>query len=168
MNTTHHEHVGYSFIEFQGTFFKGCRRCGGTGHYSFNGFDSICYLCGNGPAKLGDELGTLAQAQAWCEGKAKAQAQRDAAAERKRMVEVHALEAKVAAVPEDVRTFLLGVALNEYDTEADYMNERKNPAYEKDAFIRSMAEQLQFVTNARKVFSDKMVAAVRANIAKRA
>lgn len=166
--TTHHEHAGYSFVEFQGTYFKGCRRCGGTGHYSFNGYDSDCYLCANSSAKLGEELGTLAQAQAWCEGKAKAKAQRDAAAERKRQVEVQALADKVAGVPADVRDFLLGVALNEYDNEVDYESGKKNPAYEKDSFIRSMAEQLQFVTNARRPFSEKMVAAVRANLAKRA
>ena len=39
---------GFSYVKtLDGTIAKGCRRCGGTGHYSFNGVDSICYLCRN-------------------------------------------------------------------------------------------------------------------------
>lgn len=164
------EFEGFYYVETaDGIFGKGCSRCGGTGHYSFNGFDSICYKCNNVyELRLGDIFETRQQAEKWCHERAVRQAQRIKAAERKRLAEVAKLEVKVASIPEDVRTFLLQVELNEFDGEMDYYAGNRNPNYEKDAFIRSMAEQVQFVTNAGRPFTDKMVQAVRSNIAKRA
>src|SRR5690349_23809459 len=40
------DHGTYSFhVDEQGWPVEPCTRCQGTGHYSFNGYDSICYLC---------------------------------------------------------------------------------------------------------------------------
>ena len=66
------EHEGFYYVETSdGVFGKGCRRCGGTGHYSFNGFDSICYLCGNVfEVRLGDIFKTREAAEKWCHERA--------------------------------------------------------------------------------------------------
>ena len=162
------EHEGFHFLEFNGEYFKGCRRCGGDGHYSHNGEHSRCYECDNTSAKLGEALDSYEAGIKWCHTRALARANRIRKAEEKRMVEVRALEAKVAALPEDVREFLLNVELNEYDGEMDYYGSNRNENYEKDAFVRNMAEQVQYVSNARRPFTEKMIAAVRSNIAKRA
>ena len=167
IRTTVHDFEGFTYVEHEGQFFKGCQRCHGTGHYSYNGSDSDCYLCGNTAAKLGEPLDNEAAAQKWCHGKALARQRREAAKEQARLLEVAKLAEKVASIPEDVREFLLNVELNEYDTEADYYSENKNANYEKDSFLRAMAEQLQFVTNARRPFTDKMVASVRASLERR-
>jgi hypothetical protein len=168
-NITTLEFEGFYYIQAGDIFAKGCRRCGGTGHYSFNGFDSICYLCGNvWEGRIGDIFENEAAAQKWCHERAVRKAQADRKREAARLVEVQALADKVASVPADVREFLLQVELNEYDGEMDYYGSNKNANYERDAFIRNMAEQLQFVVNARRPFTDKMVEAVRTNIAKRA
>ena len=159
----------YYVVTSDGVFGKGCSRCGGTGHYSFNGMDSICYKCNNvWEERLGDIFDNEVEAQKWCHGRAVRKAQGERAREAKRMIEVRALEAKVAALPEDVREFLTAVELNEFDGEMDYYAGNRNENYESDPFIRSMAEQVQFVTHARRPFTEKMVEAVRRNLAKRA
>jgi hypothetical protein len=169
INPTTIEHEGFYYLEYQGEFFKGCKRCGGEGHYSHNGEHSRCYECDNTSAKLGESLGSDRKvAEKWCHERAVRRAQRIAAAERKRLIEVAKLEAKVATLPEDVRTFLLNVELNEFDTEQSYYEGIRNENYEKDAFIRNMAEQVQFVSNAGRPFTDKMVAAVRSSLERRA
>ncbi|AUX82866.1 hypothetical protein SEA_REDFIELD_30 [Microbacterium phage Redfield] len=168
-NITTLEFEGFYYIQAGDIFAKGCRRCGGTGHYSFNGFDSICYLCNNvWEGRIGDIFPNEAAAQKWCHERAVRKAQADRKREAARLVEVQALADKVATVPADVREFLLQVELNEYDGEMDYYGSNRNENYERDAFIRNMAEQLQFVVNARRPFTEKMVEAVRSNIAKRA
>ncbi|WIC89588.1 hypothetical protein SEA_GARDENB_30 [Microbacterium phage GardenB] len=168
-NITTLEFEGFYYIQAGDIFAKGCRRCGGTGHYSFNGFDSICYLCHNvWEGRIGDIFPNEAAAQKWCHERAVRKAQADRKREAARLVEVQALADKVATVPADVREFLLQVELNEYDGEMDYYGSNRNENYERDAFIRNMAEQLQFVVNARRPFTEKMVEAVRSNIAKRA
>jgi hypothetical protein len=162
------EHEGFFFVEYNGSYFKGCRRCGGTGHYSFDGMSSDCYLCGNTPAKLGEPLDSLEAAQKWCHERAVRRAQADRKREAKRQVEVQALADKVASLPEEVRTFLLGISLEEFATEEDYYNGIKNPGYERSSFLRAMAEHVQFVSMARKPFTANMLTAVQNEIAKRA
>lgn len=171
MNTiTHSDFGNYGYVTLDGeTWFRGCTRCGGTGHYSFNGVDSICYKCGNLQSeRLGVIVGDAAAAQKDADRRENDRRKREAKREEKRMIEVRALEAKVAALPEDVRNFLVAVDLNEFDTEADYYNGTANKNYEKSSFVRTMAEQVQHVVNARKPFSDKMVETVRKIIADRA
>lgn len=146
------EHEGFYFLEFNGEYFKGCKRCGGEGHYQHNGDHSRCYACDNTSAKLGEPLESREAAEKWCHVRALAKANRERKAEAKRMIEVNALAAKVAALPADVVEFLLAI-----DTED-----------ERDSFVCSMAEQVQYVTNARRPFTEKMIEAVRSSIAKRA
>lgn len=159
---------GYVSTDDGATYFRGCTRCGGTGHYSFNGSDSLCYKCGNLPSeRLGVYVGDAVAAQKDADRRDRDRAKRLAKKEEKRMIEVRALEAKVAAIPEDVRNLLLAVQLDQYATEMDYYNGTENPRYEKNSFLRSMAEQVQFVTNARRPFTEKMVEAVRNTAAKK-
>jgi hypothetical protein len=48
-----------------GQVFDYCKRCGGSGQYSFNGFDSICYGCsGSGLGKATTELDAIKRANA--------------------------------------------------------------------------------------------------------
>jgi hypothetical protein len=146
------EHEGFYYLEFEGEFFKGCKRCGGEGHYSHNGDHSRCYDCDNTSAKLGEQLANRQAAEKWCHERAVRKAQRERKAEALRMAKVNKLAAKVESVPEDIRTFLLGIDLNAYSDEA---------SYERSSFLRSMAEELQYVANCDKTFSPKMVEAVR-------
>lgn len=162
------EHEGFHFLEFEGEYFKGCKRCGGSGHYTHNGEHDRCYACDNTSAKLGDPLESYEAGIKWCHVRALARENRIRKAEEKRLKEVAALEEKVAALPEDIREFLTKVELNEYDGEMDYYGSNRNENYEKDAFIRSMAEQVQYVSNARRPFTEKMIAATRAAIARKA
>ena len=136
----HHSHVGYEFVEYNGTFFKGCRRCGGTGHYSFNGFDSICYSCGNTSAKLGDELGTLEDAQKWCEAKAKAQAKRDAKREEERLAKLARRQSawdQLAAGHPQIWELVSTAA-----DVASFAENRESHITERDNFVRSLADRL--------------------------
>ena len=80
---------GFFYVESNGQFFKGCRRCGGTGHYSFNGMNSICYLCNNNrEARLGDHFDTEADAQKWCHQRAVRKAQADRKREQERLAKL--------------------------------------------------------------------------------
>lgn len=174
MNSTpskisHSDFGNYSYSTIDGeTWFRGCTRCGGTGHYSFNGYDSICYKCSNvTELRLGTLVGTAAAAQKNADRRDRDHAKRLAKKEEKRMIEVRALEAKVSALPDDVRSFLLSIQLDQYATEIDYYNGTENPRYEKNSFLRSMAEQVQYVSNARRPFTEKMVETVRKAAAKR-
>lgn len=169
IRVTSHEFEGFFYIEANGEFFKGCQRCGGTGHFSHNGHDSICYLCNNvTEARLGDHLDSEAAAQKWCHERAVRRNQRIRKAEAKRQIEVKALADKVAALPEDVRSFLLAIELDgaEYDAEGNMTGYNYNGT-EKSAFVRSMAEQVQFVSEARRPFTEKMIESVRKVIADR-
>lgn len=168
INPNQIEFEGFCYLEFNGEFFKGCRRCGGAGHYSHNGEHSRCYECDNTSAKLGDHFTTEAEAQKWCHGKAL----RAAAAQRKRDREALALrlalEAKVAAMPDDVRSFLLAVVIDgaEYD-EFGNMTNYNYETQEKSSFVVAMAEHAQYPALANKPFTEKMIAAVRNTIASR-
>lgn len=149
ISPTYLEHEGFTYIEFEGSFFKGCRRCGGSGHYSFNGFDSDCYLCGNSSAKLGDAFGSEAEAQKWCHGKAMAAARRDRKREEERLKAVAVMEgnqAHLKAEAPDVYEFLMA-----FDLDTDpYAH----------SFLRNMAEVLRYV-GPSKPFTPRMIEATR-------
>lgn len=107
MNTTGFEVVNPEFVEFegmlyleyQGEFYKGCRRCGGYGHYSHNGEHSRCYDCDNSSAKLGEHLGSDRKvAEKWCHVRALAKANRERKAEEARLKLVAARDERVAAL----------------------------------------------------------------------
>lgn len=162
---THHDHAGYPFVEFEGTFYKGCRRCQGTGHYSFNGFDSICYACGNTSAKLGDELGTLEQAQAWCEGKAKAQAARDRKREADRLAKLAKRDATWQALKDqhpavwELLSSVLGVSIPFTDGQGNA------PVTERSSFVLSLADKLWRLDEIK--FTERQIEALESVAAKR-
>lgn len=147
------EHEGFFYVVTNdGVFGKGCRRCGGTGHYSFNGLDSICYLCSNvWDARLGDIFENEAAAQKWCHERAvrRAQAERKKEAERLKLVAImegHQEHLKVEAP--DVYEYLMA-----FDLDTD-----------KHSFLRNMAEVLRYVGPSR-AFTARMIEATRAAIA---
>lgn len=147
------EHEGFFYVvTSDGVFGKGCRRCGGTGHYSFNGMDSICYLCGNvWEGRLGDILENEAAAQKWCHERVvrRAQAERKKEAERLKLVAImegHQAHLKVEAP--DVYEYLMA-----FDLETG-----------KNSFLRNMAEVLRYVGPSR-AFTPRMIEATRSAIA---
>lgn len=147
------EHEGFFYVVTNdGVFGKGCRRCGGTGHYSFNGMDSICYLCGNvWEARLGDIFENEAAAQKWCHERAvrRAQADRKREAERLKLVRImEGHQEHLKAEAPDVYEYLMA-----FDLDTD-----------KHSFLRNMAEVLRYVGPSR-AFSPRMIEATRSAIA---
>lgn len=165
---TQHEFEGFWYIEYQGQFFKGCKRCGGTGHYSYDGMSSICYACNNIlSARLGDLLETQAAADKWCHERAIRRAQRERKAEAQRLAKLakrdaawDALEAAHPAV-----WALLTSVLNVRD-----WNKADGDIYpsntERNSFVLKMAEQLWFLDEFS--YSEKMIEALEKIAAKRA
>jgi hypothetical protein len=153
---TYHEHEGYTYLEYNGTFFKGCKRCGGSGHFSFDGYDSLCYTCRNTSAKLGEAFATEAAAQKWCHERAVRRAQAERKRERAYQALVTSMQANqraVAAADQEVHDFLASIDLEDYEGE-------------KDAFIRSMAEVFQWPAQSRE-FTANMIGAVRRTMERR-
>jgi hypothetical protein len=159
-----HEHEGFYYVELNGEFFKGCRRCGGTGHYSFNGSDSICYLCDNDTdRKLGDHFSTEADAKKWCHGKAVAQANRNRKRESERLAKLakrdeawDALEASHPAVWKLLTRVVNVRDWNKPDGDIHPSTSERNP------FVLKMAEQLWHLDEWS--YSEKMLTALQ-NIA---
>ena len=175
-NITTLEFEGFYYIQAGDIFAKGCRRCGGTGHYSFNGLDSICYLCGNVyEARIGDIFPNEAAAKKWCHERAvrKAQADRKRAAEHQKKIDAAEAnsQALLAADPE-VHAFLMSLTIED-DTQHlfasyDEWAEQAQPVkLERDGFLRTMAETLRWV-GPSKPFTPNMIAAVRRSMEKRA
>lgn len=170
------EHEGFTYLEFEGEFYKGCKRCGGEGHFSHNGEHSRCYDCDNTDAKLGEQLVDQKAAEKWCHERAVRRAQRIRKAEEKRMVAVRAMEARQEALKQvapDVYSFLMEVVIED-DTQDQYDSyeawaavQQSSPQLERDTFIRTMAETLRWVSPSRD-FSAPMIAAIRSTIEKRA
>jgi len=168
------EHEGYTYLEFEGEYFKGCKRCGGSGHFLFDGFDDLCYTCRNTSAKLGEQLPSKESAEKWCHEKAVRKAQRD----RIRQAKLDAAAAKMVANQEalkaeaaDVYEFLMGVTLesdtqDQYDTYEEWAATQVDVKVEGNGFIRAMAETLRWVAPSRP-FTPKMIDATRDAMAKR-
>lgn len=161
-----HEHEGYTYLELGGRFYKGCKRCGGTGHYSFDGYSSECYECGNSPlAKLGVELGSKEAAEKWCHNKAVAQANRDRKREAKAQAARDARDARVAALKAtdaDVVAMLQKI----YDDENEAYQTGDYSKVSKSGFLRDMASNL-FNAGGRDL-SEKMLVALRKVVAREA
>lgn len=162
---------GVDFLEYNGEYWKGCRRCGGAGHYSHNGEHSRCYECDDTMAKLGDHLGTLEQAQRWAHGLSMSRARAAAKREADRLKLVARMEAKQAAVKAahpDVFEFLMGLetrsAFDAYETEWEYEEARQAgtlPKPETNPFLIAMVENLTYVSQCDRTFTDKMAQGVR-------
>lgn len=84
------EHEGMYYLEYQGEFFKGCRRCQGSGHYMHNGEHDRCYSCDNSSAKLGEQIQSREEAEKWCHGRAMAKARRERKKEEARLAKLAA------------------------------------------------------------------------------
>lgn len=149
--------LGYNYLLHDGQYYRGCRRCGGSGHYSFDGYSSECYECGNTSARYGVCVGTLEEATKDAEKRAKAKAARDAKRQREYQKKVDAAQAlrdELKASDPDVYDFLMGISI---DTVDEYDDGSK---LEKNQFIRAMAETLRWVGQSRR-FTPNMIAAVR-------
>jgi hypothetical protein len=157
------EFEGMWYLEYQGGFYKGCKRCGGEGHYSHNGEHSRCYECDNTSAKLGEYISDdRKDAEKWCHVRALAKANRERKAEEARLKLVAARDARVEALkatdPE-----VVALLQKTYDDENEAYNsgdyaviERTNP------FLRQMAGKL--FNAGEKGLTENMVAAVRKNV----
>lgn len=140
--TKTHSHLGYTYLEVNGSFFKGCRRCHGTGHYSFDGFDSLCYLCRNTDAKLGDFISTdEADAIKWCEDKAKAQAKRDAKREEVRLAKLRKRDAAWQAL-KDEHPMVWDLVSNVLHIAIPFEDGQGGDITERDNFVRSLADKM--------------------------
>ncbi|AUX83243.1 hypothetical protein PBI_RACCOON_30 [Microbacterium phage Raccoon] len=175
-NITTLEFEGFYYVQSGDTFAKGCSRCGGTGHYSFNGFDSICYKCHNiFELRLGDVFDNEAAAQKWCHERAVRKAQADRKRQREYDAKVAAAEARreaLKAADPEVFEFLMGIVIEDdtqkdFDTYEEWAAQAQPVKLEKDGFIRTMAETLRWV-GPSKDFTPNMIAAVRRTMEKRA
>lgn len=157
INPTFLQHEGFTYLEFEGEFFKGCKRCGGEGHYSHNGEHSRCYTCDNTSAKLGDQFVDEAAAQKWCHEKAVRLNQKlRAIAAKQEMLERECRRhaAYLETTAPDVYAYLMSVTI---DLENEYSD---GSELEKNTFIRSMAETLRWIGKSR-LFSQNMIDGVR-------
>lgn len=139
------EHEGFFYVETSnGIIAKGCSRCGGTGHYSFNGMDSICYKCSNvWEYRLGDIFETREQAEKWCHERAVRKAQYDRKKEAERLAKLAkrtaAWDALEASHPEvwNLLTSVLNVRAWDQPNGDVYPS-----STERDSFVLKMADQL--------------------------
>jgi len=141
---------GYIYLIHEGEYYRGCRRCGGTGHYSFDGYSSECYECGNSSARYGVCVGTLEQAQKDAMKRAKAKAAREAKKEQVRLAKLAKREEAqlaVKAVAPEIYEFLMS---------EDAYNSRIG-------FIASMASKFQYHIPEKK-WTEKMTDAVRRHL----
>ena len=143
------EAIGHRvYLVFNGTYFTGCKRCGGTGHYSYDGSSSICYECYNvDSARLGLRVGTRADAEARSKRLYRQRAKRDAARAEKVQEALADLEAAQAGLTEahpEVGAFLASIDRD----------------LERSTFLRSMADRFHSQDIVKWGFSSKQIAAV--------
>jgi hypothetical protein len=161
------EHEGMWYLEYNGGFYKGCRRCGGEGHYSHNGEHSRCYECDNTSAKLGEYISDdRKDAEKWCHVRALAKANRERKAEEARLKLVAARDERVAALTAS-NPEVVALLQKTYDDEneayatGDYaVIQRTNP------FLRTMAGKL--FNAGEKGLTENMIAAVGRMVEKEA
>ncbi|UVF61370.1 hypothetical protein SEA_SPARCETUS_41 [Microbacterium phage Sparcetus] len=153
------EHEGMLYLEFEGGFYKGCRRCGGQGHYSHNGDHSRCYECDNTSAKLGDYISdNRADAEKWCHVRALAKANRERKANAKAQAARDARDARVEALKvtdADVVAMLQKI----YDDENEAYQTGDYSKVSKSEFLRDMASNLFNASG--KDLSENMLVALR-------
>lgn len=162
------EHEGFFYVVTRdGIFAKGCNRCGGTGHHSFNGIDSICYLCHNiWEARLGDVFENEAEAQKWCHGKAMAKARRDAKREEERLAKLAKRDAAWQALKDEhpavweLLSSIAGVSVPFTDS----MYDQARP--ERNSFILAMVDKLWALDE--RPLTANMIAALEREASKRA
>lgn len=156
------EHEGFFYLEYEGEYFKGCRRCGGEGHYSHNGDHSRCYECDNTSAKLGDQLPSKEAAEKWCHDRAMAKARREKAAEAKAKAAQDSRDARVAKMQaEEPEIFTL--LKNLYDAEEEaYQTGDFSVVKRAGGFLRNMAANLFNASGTE--FTPNMIEALRRTV----
>lgn len=138
---------GYDYLLFEGKFYRGCTRCHGTGHYSFDGHSSECYQCGNTSAKLGVLVGDRAAADRDALKRRKAKDAREAKKERERLAKLATREAAQLAIKKthpEMYDFLM----------SDEATDSKN------SFVSSMSYDFRYHLGLRRSWSDRKTAAV--------
>jgi len=167
-------HEGYSYLEHKGEFFKGCKRCGGEGHRSFNGEHSRCYDCDDTAAKLGAQFPDEQAAQKWCHEKSVRRGQRERKAEAIRMAAQAERKARQEALKASdlaVYELLMGIEIGDEPQEHEnYESWAASQFYteaklEKNPFLRSMAENLRIAGNE---FTPNMLAALHRAVEQKA
>lgn len=151
----------YYVVTNEGVFGKGCSRCGGTGHYSFDGQSTVCYECRNvWEYRLGDIFETEADAQKWCHQRAvrRGQAERKREQERlaklaKRTAAWDALEAAHPAVWA-LLTSVLNVRAWDQPNGDVYPK-----STERDTFVLQLADQLWKLNE--RPFTEPQIAALQ-------
>lgn len=143
-------------VDEAGTYFEACRRCWGTGNYSFDGQTSRCYRCNGG--KIEGHVGTEAEATKIATRRAKDKARRDAKRTAEFNARIEAMHAAQAQVPTDVREFVESLA------------EDINEGRERSSFLISMSDRFN---NFRAMvewggFSEAQITAIRKVIVDRA
>lgn len=144
MNTTTFIQIlDYTYAVEEGIYFRGCTRCQGTGHYSFDGRDSICYLCkNNAEARLGVRVGSLEDAEKDATKRAKARAKREEAREQLRLAKLAKRDAAWQALKDshpavwEMLSKSLGVSIPWDPSQGTPEQEDSNN------FVRSMASGL--------------------------
>lgn len=159
------EHEGFFYVVTNDGFFaKGCRRCGGTGHYLFNGLDSICYLCRNvWEARLGDVFDSEESAKKWCHERAVRRAQADRKREALRLEKLAKRQAawdQLAAEHPAVWELVSKAA-----DIASLSENRESHITERDTFVLSLADKLWNFDERQ--YTDRQIAALQAVADKR-
>lgn len=103
-----------------------CTRCGGSGHYSFNGEHSRCYQCDASPRSMTyslytERLYTLAQLDKMDATAAKKAANKAAKAEAARIAKEAADEAARAARAAELETRADFIALTKYAPQSEFL-----------------------------------------------
>jgi hypothetical protein len=130
MNYTETTIEGYTYLVVGETFYTGCKRCGGTGHYSFDGQSTVCYECRNvDRARLGSLVGDRAEAEKHAHRRAVAKARRDAKRNAEALARMEKMAEAQAALSADVREFLLAA------------EQRIEDGLERSNFVRSMVDR---------------------------
>lgn len=153
------EFEGFFYVESNGSFFKGCKRCGGTGHYSFDGYDSICYLCNNVyELRLGDAFADEAAAQKWCHERAVRKAQADRKREAARLATLAKRQtAWDALATEHPAVWALVSKAAGVDTWL--VDGTTDQSTERDSFVLSLAQQLWSFDE--RTYTERQIAALQ-------
>lgn len=159
-NITTLEHEGFYYIQAGDIFAKGCRRCGGTGHYSFNGYDSICYLCNNvWESRIGDIFENEAAAQKWCHERAVRKAQADRKREAERLAKIAKRDAAWQAL-KDQHPMVWDLVRKVVGTDIPFEDSHGiEPVTERDNFVRSLADRLWDL--AERPYTERQIAALQ-------
>jgi hypothetical protein len=165
---TTEEWIGeYRYLVRDGAYFRGCTRCGGTGHYSFNGFDSVCYLCNNSlDGKLGVHVGSHDEAVKDADRRTRGKVARDRKREEKRLAKLAARDAAWQGLKDahpavwDLVSAVRGITIP-YSDGQEFVD-----GNERDTFVLSLADKLWSYDERH--YTERQIAALQRVVDKRA